>query len=177
MLSTVLRRFTATLLLLLIGVTGTGAYASVSTATTTTAIRPTTASVSANPAADLPLPGSVAGDASPSQLVGELWNRTELYFGSEKPDGSDVTDRQFRAFVDEYVTPRFPDGLTLLTGFGQFRNSSNVIVKERSRVLILLYPRNDRDAHHEIEEIRAIYKEQFQQESVLRVDDVARVSF
>jgi hypothetical protein len=103
--------------------------------------------------------------------------RTELYFGSERPDGSEVTEKQLERFVDDEVTPRFPDGLTLLTGQGQFRDSSGEIVEEHSYVLILFYPPNDKEANDEIEEIREDYKRAFEQESVLRVDDLDEVSF
>ena len=103
--------------------------------------------------------------------------RTELYFGSERPDGSEVTEEQLERFVDDEVTPKFPDGLTLLTGEGQFRDSSGEIVEEHSYVLILLYPPNDKEANDEIEEIREDYKRAFEQESVLRVDDLDEVSF
>jgi hypothetical protein len=109
--------------------------------------------------------------------VGELWNRTELYFGSLRPDGSIVSEKKFQRFIDEEVTPRFPDGLTVLTGIGQFRNAAGIILKERSMVLILLYPLDVADASQIIEEIRAAYKIAFQQESVLRVDSRANVSF
>jgi hypothetical protein len=103
--------------------------------------------------------------------------RTELYFGSERPDGSEVTEEELQRFVDDEVTPKFPDGLTLLTGEGQFRDSSGEIVEEHSYVLILLYPPNDKEANDEIEEIREAYKRAFEQESVLRVDDLDEVSF
>jgi hypothetical protein len=78
------------------------------------------------------------------------------------------------------ITPRFPDGLTLLSGHGQFRNSAGVIVEEKSFLLILLYPVEDfRASSRRIERIRTLYKERFQQESVLRADDAfaSRVSF
>lgn len=115
--------------------------------------------------------------ASRQQLVGEVWSRTELYFGSEKPDGSEVTQREFRKFVDEQVTPYFPDGLTVLTGYGQFRNAAGVIVKEQARVLILFYPLKTKNANKNIQTIRDAYKCYFQQESVLRVDSLALISF
>ena len=105
--------------------------------------------------------------------------RTELFFGTAKPDGT-VTDEEFLAFLDAQVTRRFPDGLTLLKGLGQFRGEDDVIVKEDSFVLILLYPVEDfRISNRKIEAIRRLYKEAFQQESVLRVDDplAVRVSF
>jgi hypothetical protein len=44
-------------------------------------------------------------------------------------------------------------------------------------VLILLYPLTDHIANREIEEIRQACKDQFQQQSVLRVDTRERVSF
>ena len=50
-----------------------------------------------------------------------LFARTELFFGTAKPDGTAVTDEAFSTFLDEQITPRFPDGLTLLKGDGQFR--------------------------------------------------------
>jgi hypothetical protein len=105
--------------------------------------------------------------------------RTELFFGTAKPDGV-VSDEEFLAFLDAVITPRFPDGLTLLKGAGQFRDEEGVIIKEGSFVLILLYPLEDfRDSSRKINVIRERYKDEFQQQSVLRVDDpfAVRVSF
>ncbi|HMV48218.1 MAG TPA: DUF3574 domain-containing protein [Blastocatellia bacterium] len=120
---------------------------------------------------------SSSGESLAQRLPSGLWNRTELYFGSSKPDGTMVTEQQFKQFLDQEVTPRFPDGLTVLTGFGQFRNSANVIIQERSTELILLYPLQMQDSNRKIQEIREAYKRLFQQESVLRVDSLATVSF
>jgi hypothetical protein len=62
--------------------------------------------------------------------------------------------------------------LTVLTGRGQFLNSKGDVERERSVVLILLYPLNARNEKHvKIEEIREEYKKRFLQQSVLRVDD------
>jgi len=105
--------------------------------------------------------------------------RTELFFGTAKPDGA-VTEEEFLAFLDTEITPRFPDGLTLLKGDGQFRGEDGVIIKEDSFLLILLYPLESfRESSRKINAIRRLYKMQFQQESVLRVDDpfAVRVSF
>jgi hypothetical protein len=104
-------------------------------------------------------------------FLGERFARTELCFGSEKPDGSEVTDEEFTGFLNEVITPRFPDGLTLLAGRGQFLNAQGKLVQERSWLLILLYPAAaHQDSSKKIEEIRQAYKQCFQQESVLRVD-------
>jgi Protein of unknown function (DUF3574) len=107
----------------------------------------------------------------------DLWTRTELFFGSAKPDGSTVTDEEFRRFLDEEVTPRFPDGLTLLVGLGQYRGASGGLVQEKSMLLVLLHPSNEPDGPGHIEAIRRAYKSRFRQESVLRLDACAVVSF
>lgn len=138
------------------------------------------------PAPVRPEPTMTAAGAEPAQPtiapttqppVGERFGRTELFFGTEKP-GPDVSDVQFRGFVNRVVTPRFPDGLTQYDALGQFRDSSGRIVKERSKVIILLYPAADAAANStKIEEIRDIYEDAFEQESVLRADSVDLVSF
>jgi hypothetical protein len=116
----------------------------------------------------------------PKRARTESFARSELFFGTNKPDGSTVAEGEWRRFLDTEVTPRFPDGLTVLTGFGQFRGAGGSIVQERSVVLILLYPAHAQDdSDRKIEEIRDAYKRAFLQESVLRVDDPtpARLSF
>jgi hypothetical protein len=104
-------------------------------------------------------------------FVGERFVRTELFFGSLKPNQTHVTDAEFRDFLKHVITPLFPEGLTLLTGQGQFRDASGEIIRERSRVLILLYPVAVRqESSEKIEKIREEYKWRFEQESVLRTD-------
>ena len=98
--------------------------------------------------------------------------RTQLFFGADKPDGTEVTEQEWSGFLDREVTSRFPDGLTVLTGVGQFRDASGVVTQESSKVLILLYPsKRSKESDRKIEMIREAYKRVFKQESVLRVDD------
>ncbi len=97
--------------------------------------------------------------------------RTELFFGTAKPDGS-VTEEEFRTFLDEVVTPLFPDGLTVVKADGQFRGADGVTIKEQSFVLILLYPvEGHKTSSRNIDAIRRAYMTRHRQESVLRVDD------
>lgn len=105
--------------------------------------------------------------------------QTHLMFGTVRPDGGpDVTDRQFRAFVDEVVTPRFPAGLTVDEVQGQYRDRHGTIERERSYELYLLYPLTEaQEQDGRIEEIRDAYTARFAQESVARVDEPARAGF
>ena len=79
-----------------------------------------------------------------------------------------MDDAAWEAFLSDTVTPRFPDGLTVLDARGQWRGSSGAIQSERSKVLLVLAPPGD-DAPRLIAEIADEYIRAFQQESVLRV--------
>ncbi|MEP6902329.1 MAG: DUF3574 domain-containing protein [Actinomycetota bacterium] len=104
-------------------------------------------------------------------LLADKFYRTELYFGTDKANGGKVSDEDWNKFLEREVTPRFPAGFTVLEGFGQYKDSVGKIVREASRVLILFYPNKTRKtSSQKIEELRANYKKQFQQESVLRLD-------
>ena len=106
--------------------------------------------------------------------------RTELFFGTANPDGSEISEEEWRKFLADEVTPRFPDGFTILPGYGQFRGANNQIVRENSFVLIVLYPSSARQSsRRKIEQIRRAYMKAFKQQSVLRVDfpQAVQVSF
>jgi len=121
-----------------------------------------------------------AVDTSAAQTrpkAASAWLETKLYFGTSQARDTVVTDREFATFVDVHVTPRFPDGLTLLSGYGQYRGSSGAIAKEKSMLLVLYYPPEMKDANAKIEEIRETYKALFLQESVLRADGSSAISF
>ncbi|MET7574434.1 DUF3574 domain-containing protein [Streptomyces sp. NPDC005492] len=118
-------------------------------------------------------------ETSPAPTRGTPYVETQLFFGTERPDGGPaVTDRQFMAFVDQEVTPNFPDGLTVQNGRGQWRDAHGKIEKERSYELILLYPVASAGASdRRIEEVRRTYEKTFGQEAVGRVDDRTRADF
>lgn len=106
------------------------------------------------------------------EVEAEPWVRTELFFGTSKPDGIEISETEWQALLDAEITPRFPDGLTVLSGAGQWQGDDEEIVQERSKIVILLYPREAiTESSAEIEDIRAAYERTFQQESVQREDD------
>ena len=102
--------------------------------------------------------------------------RTELLFGMSRSSGPDITEEEFQTFIDAQVTPRFPDGLTVISGNGQFKDASGTIVQEKSKLLVLLYPFS-RPSSSLVEQVRDDYKTMFQQQSVLRIDEGSCVSF
>jgi hypothetical protein len=132
------------------------------------------------PAVTAALDGNSAADArAGAEPQARPYVETHLLFGTARPDGgTPVTEAQFREFVDEFITPRFPDGLTVREAYGQYRDRHGAIERERSYELYLLYPTSRARAEdHKIEQIREAYNDRFQQESVARVDESARVDF
>lgn len=105
-----------------------------------------------------------------------IMSRVELIFGTAKANGGLVSDSDWNGFLESEVTPRFPDGLTVLKALGQWRNAGGKIEKEASRILVILH-RPEQNADQSIESIRAIFKARFQQESVMRIDATSCVSF
>jgi len=119
------------------------------------------------------IPERPIGDdiAAPRSIAADKYYRTELYFGRSIPNGGTVSDEEWRTFLAEVVTPRYPDGFTIMDATGQYREKNGTIDREHSEVLVFLYPVNKRTAsRRKIEEIRRAYVKQFKQESVLRVD-------
>jgi hypothetical protein len=102
--------------------------------------------------------------------------RSELFFGRLKPGGSVVTDAEWRAFVAEHVTARFPDGFTVIDALGQYRGRDGQIKEEPTKVLLIVHGPEPR-LRAAIQELRDLYRRLFQQESVLLIESVTRAGF
>jgi hypothetical protein len=103
--------------------------------------------------------------------------RVELIFGLDIKGGGRISESDWRGFLEREVTPRFPDGLTALDAYGQWRlpNDSR-IARLDSKVLIIWYTHSP-EAERRIQEIREAYKTRYHQISVMRVDGTDCVSF
>ena len=113
--------------------------------------------------------GACAGNAGSTCAEGtEPFVKYELFMGLNSQSGEVVADAAWAAFLEDSVTPRFPDGLTVFDARGQWRNSEGLVLKERSKVLVILAPPGE-DGMRLTGEIADEYKLRFNQESVLRV--------
>jgi hypothetical protein len=109
--------------------------------------------------------------------AGQEAHRTaQLFFGRNVGEKAQVSEADFHRFVDEELTPKFPDGLTVLDGGGQWRGDENRLIREASKVVMIVLPKG-RDSSPRIEAVRAAYKTRFHQDSVLLVTQSACVSF
>ncbi|MDQ4135163.1 MAG: DUF3574 domain-containing protein [Pseudomonadota bacterium] len=114
------------------------------------------------------MPVSCAGGAAPKPVA-------ELVFGRNIGGRLGVGERDWRAFLDTEVTPRFPDGFTVLDARGQWRDAG-AIVREPSKVLVIALQDEARD-RAEIAAVAEAYKARFRQQSVLTMVRQACVSF
>ena len=81
---------------------------------------------------------SVQPTFSPCGPAGTAHVRTTLCFGLTRPSGR-VSEDEWRTFLRQHVTPRFPDGLTVWEAQGQWRRSDGRVARERSKVLLLVH--------------------------------------
>lgn len=100
-----------------------------------------------------------------------------LFFGRNGNDGEVVSESDWQGFLAEEVTTRFPDGLTVLDAAGQWRNGSGMVVRERTKLVIILALPDRQGALQRTDEIIGSYKRAFNQESVLRTVTQTCASF
>jgi hypothetical protein len=101
----------------------------------------------------------------------------ELMFGRKIADRMAVTEDEWTRFVDQEITPRFPDGLTVFTAASQWRDqASKKIVREPSKVVLIVLPGKAEDLAR-VNEIAQAYKTRFKQQSVGVIVRPACVSF
>lgn len=97
-----------------------------------------------------------------------------LYFGMSF-QGGNVTENQFNCFLDTAIAKRFPDGLTVYSVNGQWKQNDSII-KEKTKV-VEIAGKNTLIIRKKIKIIRESYKNVFKQESVMFSKQKAQIDF
>lgn len=113
-------------------------------------------------------------DACPSGL--ESKTTVDLYFGRNVGPSLGVSDADWARFVDEEVTPRFPNGLSVSDVVGQWKGEDGVVVREPSKGVLIVLSGEDGE-YARLDAIRDAYRKRFRQESVMLVQRQACVGF
>ena len=87
-----------------------------------------------------------------------------------------VSEEAFERFLSKVVTPLFPAGLSVVDGAGQFRDREGRLIREPTKLLILLVP-DAADVAPDVETIATAYKERFDHQSVLHAEQPVCVAF
>ena len=111
-----------------------------------------------------------------AQCPSGMWVRSEIFFGRSRPDGSEVSDEAWQAFLRSSIIPRFPAGFTVLDGLGAWRSVNGETITEKSKILSLVHPPGPESAAR-IEAVPREYTEQFSQEAVMKLESCGAVSF
>ncbi len=109
-------------------------------------------------------------------VVGEPRSSVDLYFGLSVKDAPEVSDAQFADFLDREVTPRFPQGLTVIDAQGRWRMADGQIVREPSKIVQIVLPGAPDDLA-KLDSVRDAYKRRFHQEAVLETIGKACAAF
>ena len=98
-----------------------------------------------------------------------------VYFGQEKGNGETVSEEEWQAFLANAVTPRFPDGLTVLDARGQWFDTDNErLYRESTKLLNVLVPVDLAPSSvSEVRDLSDIYKKQFDQQAVFHTTSPA----
>jgi hypothetical protein len=117
-------------------------------------------------------------DAAPHACPDRMKSATtaELFFGRNVGWTGQVSDADWRAFLDEEVTPRFPDGLSVGDVYGQWRSPAGAFVRQNTKALFIVLAGRP-DEQQRLNLIRDAYKRRFHQQAVLLVEQSACVSF
>ena len=107
----------------------------------------------------------------------EPYTENRLFFGRGNADNPRaVSDEAWEDFLEDTITEEFPDGLTVLDAYGQYTDPAGTLIKEDTKVLIILVS-PDADSAPGIDRIIEEYKQRFSQQGVLREVKATCASF
>ena len=94
--------------------------------------------------------------------------RFELFFGLDHADGRSVSPEDWDAFLADAITPRFPQGLSVLEIKGQWQRPDGVIERENTKLVMLVRPPPIEEGMALVNEISREYARRFEQDPVFR---------
>lgn len=102
--------------------------------------------------------------------------QTTLYFGLRTNDGVEISPLNWLSFLGETITPRFPDGLTVLDAYGQSSRFVDGIPVggQHTRVLIVVHPASP-EASAAIAEIKAAWRARFPGAGLFHTESDVRI--
>lgn len=100
--------------------------------------------------------------------AGQEQLRTVHLFLGKRDTAWPVRDADLKQFVDDEITPRFPDGVTVLDGGGQWKGPEDQLLRDAAKVVTFILPAGS-DFLERIDAVRTAYQTRFRQESVLVV--------
>jgi hypothetical protein len=122
-------------------------------------------------------PAIAATDSIPCDASLQARQVAHLLFGRNVEDRIRVSEADWHDFVAREVSPRFPDGFTVVDATGQWRDARRgSTVLESSKLIEIVLPGGD-DDRIKVDAIAEAYKRRFEQQSVGLIIGPACVRF
>ena len=99
----------------------------------------------------------------------------ELVFGRVSDGVPSVSEAQFAKFLQQEVSRRFPDGLTVVDAQGRWVPPAGGAIRGPSKTVMIVL-RGGADDREKLEAVRSAYTQRFHQPSALLVSDQTCVS-
>lgn len=90
----------------------------------------------------------------------------QLYLGGVQTGGPAISAADLGRFVEQEITPKFPDGLTVLEGGQRWEGPENTRLREAAKVVLIVLPAGG-DAKARVEGVRRAYRARFRQDAEL----------
>jgi hypothetical protein len=101
----------------------------------------------------------------------------ELVFGRVSGDGKGgVSEVEFARFLDGEITPRFPQGMTVIDAEGRWTPPAGSMIRTPAKMVMIILPGSPDDAK-KLDAVRLAYKTRFHQPSALLMTTGDCVSF
>jgi len=110
--------------------------------------------------------GAAAGEADCPLARQKPMLVAQLFFGQTIREGRLVSRLEWGAFLRQVVTPRFPDGFTVLEGSGQWMDPRTHAISHEATKMLVIATEDVPDVGTRIGELADIYRARFHQQSV-----------
>jgi hypothetical protein len=100
----------------------------------------------------------------------------QLFFDRNIGTAPGVSEADFDAFLEREISPRFPQGASVIDTAGVRRGPGGAAVHELGKAVVIVL-RGQGDDSERVKAVRAAYKTRFSQDSVLTARNRACVAF
>lgn len=101
----------------------------------------------------------------------------QLFFSQSIEGRGPVTAKEWKAFLSQAVTPRFPAGFTVYDGYGQWLNPKTHSVTQQNSKVLVIAVQDSAETRAKITELSELYRKDFHQQATGIITNQACAAF